>query len=97
MQWQPPRIKKDDVTVDDKIRPFSIELELANGDKVFCTVCEPVSQRSVLIVASLPIFAECQLPDACADAVPNPIDSRQDHGQAAEAKKRTQQGRCESQ
>lgn len=37
-QWQPARHKENGVTVDDGIRPFSVELELMNGDKVLCAV-----------------------------------------------------------
>jgi hypothetical protein len=37
-QWQPARHKENGITVDDGIRPFSVELELDNGDKVFCVV-----------------------------------------------------------
>ncbi len=38
-QWQPPRHKDENgITVDDGIRPFSVELELENGDKAFCVV-----------------------------------------------------------
>ena len=51
-KWQPCRHKEGGVTVDDCIRPFSLELELENGHTVLCAVLSrlvscPVPSRLV--------------------------------------------------
>jgi hypothetical protein len=49
VQWQPSRHKHLGETVDDMIRPFSVEVELSNGEKVLCEV------RPLALLPPLPL------------------------------------------